>query len=68
MKLILVEALHGKNFVASYLDVLPLQNIATHIVRVHASADASSGDPRTTKEDNWLKRFGLSEAFQLVYF
>lgn len=56
MKLVLVGALHGKTFIASYLDVLPLQNIATHIVRVHASADANSGDPRTTKEDNWLKR------------
>ncbi|XP_019170508.1 PREDICTED: DNA replication licensing factor MCM5 [Ipomoea nil] len=33
------------------------KNIASHIVRVHVSADASSGDPRTTKEDNWLKRY-----------
>lgn len=32
--------------------------IASHIIKVHASADAaSSGDSRTSKEDNWLKRY-----------
>ncbi|KAK6942251.1 MCM, AAA-lid domain [Dillenia turbinata] len=30
--------------------------IASHIIKVHASADASLGDSRTSKEENWLKR------------
>ncbi|KAK6944391.1 MCM domain [Dillenia turbinata] len=31
--------------------------IASHIIKVHASADASLGDSRTSKEENWLKRY-----------
>ncbi|RVW43691.1 DNA replication licensing factor MCM5 [Vitis vinifera] len=31
--------------------------IASHIIKVHASADATSGDTRTSKEENWLKRY-----------
>ncbi|KAF5742059.1 DNA replication licensing factor MCM5 [Tripterygium wilfordii] len=31
--------------------------IATHIIKVHASADAVSGDSKTSKEENWLKRY-----------
>lgn len=33
------------------------KEIAKHIVNVHASAGASSGDPRSTKEDSWLRRY-----------
>ncbi|XP_024961246.1 DNA replication licensing factor MCM5 [Cynara cardunculus var. scolymus] len=32
------------------------KNIASHIIRVHASAD-SANDARDTKDDNWLKRY-----------
>ncbi|EXB96882.1 DNA replication licensing factor mcm5-A [Morus notabilis] len=31
--------------------------IARHIIKVHASADATLGDSRTSKEENWLKRY-----------
>ncbi|KAH7546229.1 hypothetical protein FEM48_Zijuj01G0178300 [Ziziphus jujuba var. spinosa] len=31
--------------------------IASHIIKVHASADASIGDNRSSEEDNWLKRY-----------
>ncbi|XP_062159056.1 DNA replication licensing factor MCM5 [Alnus glutinosa] len=31
--------------------------IASHIIKVHASANASMGESRTAKEDNWLKRY-----------
>ncbi|KAL2929944.1 DNA replication licensing factor MCM5 [Bienertia sinuspersici] len=34
--------------------------IASHIIKVHASADANTGDSRdtkTSKEENWLKRY-----------
>ncbi|XP_073067002.1 DNA replication licensing factor MCM5 [Primulina eburnea] len=33
------------------------KNIASHVIKVHASADAASTDSRTSKEDNWLKRY-----------
>ncbi|KAG5593618.1 hypothetical protein H5410_034850 [Solanum commersonii] len=33
------------------------KRIANHIVRVHASAEASRDDTRTSKEYNWLKRY-----------
>ena len=36
-----------------------IQIIASHIIKVHASADAASGDTRTSKEENWLKRYKL---------
>ncbi|KAI7757403.1 hypothetical protein M8C21_007155 [Ambrosia artemisiifolia] len=32
------------------------KTIAEHIIKVHASANASN-DPRDTKEDNWLKKY-----------
>ncbi|KAA8546772.1 hypothetical protein F0562_003201 [Nyssa sinensis] len=47
-------ALNGQQ---SYLDVLPLQNIASHIIKVHTSADVTATDTRTSKEYNWLKRY-----------
>ncbi|GMN47175.1 hypothetical protein TIFTF001_016357 [Ficus carica] len=31
--------------------------IASHIIKVHASAGATLGDSRTSKEENWLKRY-----------
>ncbi|CAO2822530.1 unnamed protein product [Amaranthus hypochondriacus] len=31
--------------------------IANHIIKVHASAHATTGDPKTSKEENWLKRY-----------
>ncbi|KAJ8768286.1 hypothetical protein K2173_021226 [Erythroxylum novogranatense] len=31
--------------------------IASHIIKVHASADKASGDSRTLKDENWLKRY-----------
>ncbi|GAV83945.1 MCM domain-containing protein [Cephalotus follicularis] len=31
--------------------------IASHIIKVHASADTASGDSRTHREENWLKRY-----------
>ncbi|OIS97175.1 PREDICTED: DNA replication licensing factor MCM5 [Nicotiana attenuata] len=31
--------------------------IASHIIKVHASAEASRDDTRTSKEYNWLKRY-----------
>ncbi|KAJ0076518.1 hypothetical protein Patl1_35321 [Pistacia atlantica] len=31
--------------------------IASHIIKVHASADAVSGDSKASKEENWLKRY-----------
>uniref|UniRef100_A0A7N0ZT65 DNA replication licensing factor MCM5 n=1 Tax=Kalanchoe fedtschenkoi TaxID=63787 RepID=A0A7N0ZT65_KALFE len=31
--------------------------IASHVIKVHASADATSADPRVSKDDNWLKRY-----------
>ncbi|CAH1415810.1 unnamed protein product [Lactuca virosa] len=37
--------------------------IATHIIRVHTSANAA-GEPRDTKDDNWLKRSVLCNIFQ----
>ena len=36
--------------------VLFIQNIASHIIKLHASANAVTGDTKTSKEDNWLKR------------
>ncbi|XP_012852505.1 PREDICTED: DNA replication licensing factor MCM5-like [Erythranthe guttata] len=33
------------------------KSIASHIIKVHASADATATDSKTTKEDNWLKRY-----------
>jgi hypothetical protein len=36
---------------------LLLQIIASHIIKVHASANKTSGDSRTAKEENWLKRY-----------
>ncbi|KAK4391357.1 DNA replication licensing factor MCM5 [Sesamum angolense] len=33
------------------------KNIASHVIKVHASADAASGDAKPSKEDNWLKRY-----------
>ncbi|KAL0283341.1 UNVERIFIED_CONTAM: DNA replication licensing factor MCM5 [Sesamum angustifolium] len=32
------------------------KNIASHVIKVHASADAASSDAKPSKEDNWLKR------------
>ncbi|KAL6973941.1 minichromosome maintenance protein 5, partial [Sarracenia purpurea var. burkii] len=32
------------------------KSIASHIIKIHASAGATMGDSRTSKEDNWLKR------------
>ncbi|KAI8571645.1 hypothetical protein RHMOL_Rhmol01G0135800 [Rhododendron molle] len=31
------------------------ESIASHIIKVHASAGATTGDTRVSKEDNWLK-------------
>ncbi|KAF8393078.1 hypothetical protein HHK36_021319 [Tetracentron sinense] len=31
--------------------------IASHIIKLHASADAASSDTRAPKEENWLKRY-----------
>ncbi|KAL3744245.1 hypothetical protein ACJRO7_013494 [Eucalyptus globulus] len=31
--------------------------IASHIIKVHASANAASADSKTSKEENWLKRY-----------
>ncbi|CAK9326524.1 unnamed protein product [Citrullus colocynthis] len=31
--------------------------IASHIIKVHASADATLGEHRASKEENWLKRY-----------
>ncbi|KAI5659060.1 hypothetical protein M9H77_27853 [Catharanthus roseus] len=33
------------------------KSIASHIIKVHASADSTMGDTRPSKEDNWLKRY-----------
>ncbi|KAL1819710.1 hypothetical protein DCAR_0416014 [Daucus carota subsp. sativus] len=33
------------------------KNIASHIIKLHASANAVTGDTKTSKEDNWLKRY-----------
>lgn len=34
-----------------------MQIIASHVIKVHASADASVGENRVSKEENWLKRY-----------
>ncbi|WCJ29845.1 DNA replication licensing factor MCM5 [Euphorbia peplus] len=31
--------------------------IASHIIKVHASADAASNDNKVSKEENWLKKY-----------
>ncbi|XP_054822131.1 DNA replication licensing factor MCM5 [Prosopis cineraria] len=31
--------------------------IASHIIKVHASANATTGESRVSKEENWLKRY-----------
>ncbi|KAK7265137.1 hypothetical protein RJT34_32753 [Clitoria ternatea] len=31
--------------------------IASHILKIHASANATVGESRTSKEENWLKRY-----------
>lgn len=31
--------------------------IASHIIKVHASADTAASDSKTSKEENWLKRY-----------
>ncbi|KAH9654541.1 DNA replication licensing factor MCM5 [Citrus sinensis] len=31
--------------------------IASHIIKIHASADAVSADSKVSKEENWLKRY-----------
>ncbi|GAB4828176.1 minichromosome maintenance protein 5 [Ancistrocladus abbreviatus] len=31
--------------------------IASHVIKVHASADSTSGDGKSSKEENWLKRY-----------
>ncbi|KNA03934.1 hypothetical protein SOVF_204460 [Spinacia oleracea] len=31
--------------------------IASHIIKVHASADSTRGETKTSKEENWLKRY-----------
>ncbi|KAK6156577.1 hypothetical protein DH2020_010825 [Rehmannia glutinosa] len=36
------------------------KNIASHIIKVHASADAATSDTRNSKEDNWLKSSSMS--------
>ncbi|CAK9170645.1 unnamed protein product, partial [Ilex paraguariensis] len=33
------------------------KNIASHIIKLHASAHAANGETRTYIEDNWLKRY-----------
>ncbi|KAL6523446.1 minichromosome maintenance protein 5 [Orobanche gracilis] len=33
------------------------KNIASHIIKIHASADAASSETRNSKEDNWLKKY-----------
>ncbi|XP_058180737.1 DNA replication licensing factor MCM5 isoform X2 [Rhododendron vialii] len=33
------------------------KSIASHIIKVHASAGATTSDTRVSKEDNWLKRY-----------
>lgn len=33
------------------------KDIASHIIKVHASANAATESRRTSKEDNWLKRY-----------
>ncbi|KAB1996252.1 hypothetical protein ES319_D13G219600v1 [Gossypium barbadense] len=33
------------------------KTIASHIIKVHASAQTVSNDSRTSKEENWLKRY-----------
>ncbi|GAB2289125.1 minichromosome maintenance protein 5 [Dionaea muscipula] len=33
------------------------KEIASHVVRIHASANATSGDSKPSKEENWLKRY-----------
>lgn len=33
------------------------QDIANHIIRVHASAGAATSDGKVSKEENWLKRY-----------
>ncbi|MCD9559835.1 minichromosome maintenance protein 5 [Datura stramonium] len=43
--------------VRSGQDFLSLKSIASHIIKVHASAEASRDDTRTSKEYNWLKRY-----------
>lgn len=40
-----------------------MQIIASHVIKIHASAGAASAGPRVTKDDNWLKRSVLSEVF-----
>ncbi|KAL9249939.1 DNA replication licensing factor MCM5-like protein [Drosera capensis] len=32
------------------------KQIASHVIRVHASASATSGESKSSKEENWLKR------------
>ncbi|XP_026445454.1 DNA replication licensing factor MCM5-like isoform X1 [Papaver somniferum] len=31
--------------------------IASHVIKLHSTAEAASDDTRTSKEDNWLKRY-----------
>ncbi|CDP17257.1 unnamed protein product [Coffea canephora] len=33
------------------------KSIVSHIIKVHASANATMSDSRSSKEDNWLKRY-----------
>ncbi|CAA2984364.1 DNA replication licensing factor MCM5 [Olea europaea subsp. europaea] len=44
------------------------KNIASHIIKVHASASAITSDTRTSKEDNWLKRFFFLKSVLLFVF
>ena len=41
------------------------QVIASHIIKVHGSADAASVDIRASKEENWLKRYAHYKATQV---
>lgn len=36
-----------------------LQIIATHVIKLHASADSTRGETKVSKEENWLKRYSM---------
>lgn len=57
---ILLWPSRGLNLVDK-VKIFLLQLIASHIIKIHASADAVSADSKVSKEENWLKRYISSE-------
>lgn len=44
--------------------IIPWQIIASHIIKLHASAGLASSDSKVSKEENWLKRYTVKLAHE----